>query len=150
MEDLAPILRTNDNVFDFNTRRPLHEHSVSDFSNDLSVTTSITEQNQYKYISKFFDFLEADEDASGINSNSQLLFFDQISKFNAQVPIPEYAIEDDGTLSMIWYGKKGSFILAFNGNLKQKEYSMICKNNDSGYGVLSSLNDILFYLSKIK
>lgn len=118
--------------------------------NNLTVTPSLAEQTQYKYISTFIDFLKSDEEACDINSNSQSMLLAQISQFNAQVPMPEFAVENDGTLSMIWYGQKGSFILAFNGELKRKEYSMLCENQDSSFGILSCLEDILFYLSKIK
>ena len=139
---------STDNIYDFYTHSPLSTYG--NFSDGLSETPSITEQTQNEYIQKFKDFLKSGEEALNINSNSQIMFLNQISLFNAQIPIPEFAIENDGTLSMIWYGKKGSFILAFNGNLHQKEYSMLCKNGDCSYGILSGLDYIIFYLSKIK
>mgnify|MGYP000233087743 FL=1 len=137
-------------VINIDTARPNYKDNPHYFSNNLSETPSLTEQTQDKYISTFIDFLKSDEEACDINSNSQSMLLTQVSQFNAQVPIPEFAVENDGTLSMIWYGKKGSFILAFNGELKQKEYSMLCENHDSSFGILSCLEDILFYLSKIK
>ena len=117
-------------LYSFDTRRPLNANNYENFSNGLSETPSLAELTQKEYIQKFIDFLKSDEESLDINSNSQLMFLKQISLFNAQVSIPEFAIEDDGTLSMIWYGKKGSFILAFNGYINQKEYSVLCKNGD--------------------
>lgn len=146
----SPDIHSTATLYDIYTRRPLDASDYENFSDGLSETPSLAEQTQNEYIQKFIDFLKSDEESLDINSNSQLMLFKQISLFNAQISIPEFAIEDDGSLSMIWYGKKGSFILAFNGNLNQKEYSMLCKNGDCSYGTLSDLKDILFYLAKIK
>ena len=140
----------NSNVIDFNTGRPILQDRDDGSSGALLETHSLVGQTQNEYLTEYLSFLESDEKPLNLNSNSQQMFFTQIAQFTAQVPIPEFAIEADGNVSMIWYGRNGSFILALNGNLLQKEYSLLCRNGDSGYGILSELRDILFYINKIK